>query len=120
MGYGRSFVDLWGDLPVAAVDGVYPLPLASAGAFGLPSDCGEFYKGQQIIDLTDAAPTVLTAAEAEQFILQLLDEFRRDPSIPPQDVAAAIEDVCLRLSYESISREVAEQITAWQQAHLPK
>ena len=114
-----GFVDLWGDLPVAAVDGVYPLPLASAGAFGLPSDCDAFYKGQRIMDLADACPSVPSAAEAEQFVLQVLDAFRRDPSIPPRDVVAAIEDVCGRLSYESIGTEVAEQVAAWQRAHLP-
>ena len=116
MARGLGFVNLYGDLPVAAVDAVYALPLASAGAFGLPSDCDEYYKGQRIKDLADAVASVPTTAEAEQYILQALDEFHRDPSIPACDVAAAIEDVCSRLEWESISEEVAEQVTAWQRA----
>jgi hypothetical protein len=119
MGYGLDFVDVWGDLPVAAVDAVYPLPLAEADAGGLPCDCQLLYRGQLIKDRADALPTVPSAEQAEQFVVEALADSERDPLLPVADVAEAVADVCGRLSYESISDAVAKQLAAWHRRHWP-
>jgi uncharacterized protein (DUF952 family) len=117
-GFGE--VRLFGDLPVAAVERVYALPLTGQSPFGVPPDCEELYKGERVREQADALPTVPSAEEVEGFILQALRAWRADPSIPAAEVLEAIEDVRSRLEWESISAAVARGVEAWKkEAGLP-
>jgi hypothetical protein len=116
-GCGRGYLNYWGDVPVSAVDAVYPLPLAAVGPSGLPPDCEAFYRGQVLKDRADALPTVPSVAEVERFLLRTLEDSRREAGLLPEDVAEVIADLCARLSYEHLSSGTEARVDAWRRSH---
>jgi hypothetical protein len=104
-------IELYGDLRVAAVERVDPLPIRPKGPGGLPRDLAGVYLGQRLRDRAFTAATVPDEQTADRFIIQTIRAARRDSRLPLIDTVDVICDMATRNAYDPITKRAKLEVS---------